>query len=523
VEAVAVLGGRYRLVERLGAGGMSVVWRAEDQVLRRAVAVKVLSPQHVADAAFRERIMAEARSAAGLSHPHVASVYDYGEAEDAAEQPVPYVVMELLNGRSLAQLLSDGPLPAAQGLRICAEVASALAAAHEQGIVHRDVKPANVMITPNGAKVVDFGIAAAVGEYAELDADAVMFGTPAYLAPERLDDGPVVPGTDVYAIGLLLYRTLTGALPWSVETTTQILRAHVYIEPQPLPRIEGLPASVSALYDRCLAKNPNARPSAEEVARVLADAAGTAVPPLGVPFGKDAGRVNVPGGIGQVTTENVRRSGTRIWQGAALVAAFAAVAVVAALTPRLFGAADRTPANDHAASAPRTIVPSAVPAAIPVDASPTGTSGTGTAAPNSTGAANGTGDRPDLIPPPPGGTGAGGGGPATTGPTGGATTTSADPTRTPEASPATRFDSDGGYVIAQCIDADVKLLAVEAQAGYLVRWVVRGPRTRAGARFKPTDSTSAIKNITIKVGCVGGTPDAKIVVNDTTPDDTPAP
>jgi serine/threonine protein kinase len=265
----SLLAGRYRLVERLGAGGMSVVWRGFDEVLGRQVAVKVLPPSTSTDPSFRRRLRAEAQAAARLSHPHITNVYDYGEATTVDGEPVPYVVMELVDGESLAAVLARSrrlPWPAA--VRIAAEVSAALAAAHARGIVHRDVTPANVMLTPGGAKVVDFGISALIGEN-DIDPDGSLLGTPAYLAPERLEGGQVSPATDVYAVGLLIYRTLIGQLPWDVGTTTALLRAHQYTEPEPLPPVEGLPGAVSALIARCLEKRPSDRPSSAELAHVL--------------------------------------------------------------------------------------------------------------------------------------------------------------------------------------------------------------------------------------------------------------
>ncbi|MCM4079080.1 serine/threonine-protein kinase [Paractinoplanes hotanensis] len=266
----SLLAGRYRLVERLGAGGMSVVWRGFDEVLGRQVAVKVLPPSTSADPAFRRRLRAEAQAAARLSHPNITNVYDYGEATTVDGEPVPYVVMELIDGESLAAVLARvRKLPWQHAVRITAEVAAALAAAHSRGIVHRDVTPANVMLTATGAKVVDFGISALIGEN-DIDPDGSLLGTPAYLAPERLEGGQVSPATDVYAVGLLIYRTLIGQLPWDVGTTTALLRAHQYTEPEPLPPVEDLPPEVDALVGRCLEKRPADRPSSAELAHILA-------------------------------------------------------------------------------------------------------------------------------------------------------------------------------------------------------------------------------------------------------------
>ncbi|GAA0540416.1 hypothetical protein GCM10010172_22090 [Paractinoplanes ferrugineus] len=267
MEVQQTLGGRYKLLDELGSGGMAVVWRARDEVLGRPVAVKLLAGRYAGDPQSRARIRDEARSAATLSHPNIAQVYDYGEAADTG---TPYVVMELINGPTLQQRVATGKLPPRSVFRICGEVAAALAAAHADGLVHRDIKMANIMVTPAGAKVVDFGIAAAAGPAAP---EEMLVGTPAYLAPERLTGDAIVPASDVYALGVLLYRLLAGGSPWSVESTTQMLRAHVYVEPAPLPETPGVPPAVIALIARCLAKDPASRPSATEVSAILGDAA----------------------------------------------------------------------------------------------------------------------------------------------------------------------------------------------------------------------------------------------------------
>src|SRR6185503_6862615 len=181
---------------------MSVVWRADDDVLGREVAVKVLSAVLAGDPRQRRLIRDEARAAARLRHANVVAVYDYGEFTDAGGM-LSFVVMELADGRTLADMLTGGRLPWKVATLVGAQVAAALAAAHADGIVHRDVKPANVMVTSAGVKLLDFGISAAVGA---LDgADGQLLGTPAYLAPERIEGSPVRPATDVYALGLLMY------------------------------------------------------------------------------------------------------------------------------------------------------------------------------------------------------------------------------------------------------------------------------------------------------------------------------
>ncbi|HEV8172961.1 MAG TPA: protein kinase [Actinoplanes sp.] len=271
-----MLGGRYELVDQLGSGGMSIVWRARDTVLERTVAVKVLAGRHAQDPESRKRIRAEARAAATLSHPNIAHVYDYGESDENGVC-TPYVVMELVRGGTLQQRLAAGPLPPRFAMRLAAEVAAALAAAHADGLVHRDIKPANVMVAPAGAKVVDFGIAAAISPGGSGESAFEVFGTPAYLAPERLTDDAVEPASDVYALGVLLYRLLSGHSPWSADTTTQMLNAHIYIEPEPLTPLPDVPDYVVALCNRCLSKDPTQRPSARDAAALLAQGAGLRV------------------------------------------------------------------------------------------------------------------------------------------------------------------------------------------------------------------------------------------------------
>lgn len=277
IHGTELVGERYRLVEELGEGGMSVVWRGHDEVLGRPVAVKMLTPRLANDQTFRHGLRVEARAAARLSHPHITGVYDYGESVRFG-RTVPYVVMELVDGESLANRLDrEGTLPWRDAVVVTAQVAAALATAHARGVVHRDITPGNVMLTEMGAKVVDFGISALVGER-DGDADGELYGTPAYLAPERLTQGEVCPATDVYALGLLLYRMLTGRLPWRAATRTQMLRAHLHLDPAPMPPVPGLPSEVVTLAARSLAKVPADRPGSAELARTLSRVAGVAVP-----------------------------------------------------------------------------------------------------------------------------------------------------------------------------------------------------------------------------------------------------
>ncbi|MER7459504.1 serine/threonine-protein kinase [Micromonospora sp. NPDC126480] len=351
-DGAQLLGDRYRLIEQLGAGGMSVVWRGYDEVLGRQVAVKVLASRLASDRAFRHRIRIEAQAAARLCHPNITNVYDYGESEQVG-LTVPYVVMELIDGESLTGRLRRGELPWREAVTIGAEVTSALATAHSRGVVHRDVTPGNIMLTATGVKVVDFGISALVGEK-EKGPDGALLGTPAYLAPERLDNGEVSPATDVYAVGLLLYRMLTGRLPWRAETTTQMLRAHMYNDPDPMPPVPGLPEGVADLVRRCLAKRPGDRPSTTEVARTLATAAGMipAVPVSPAPDGGEdpttvanLGTTILPWSAATDALPFSRTRNRRAVARRRRVEAGVAAAGLVAVTAALWGVTARTPAS----------------------------------------------------------------------------------------------------------------------------------------------------------------------------------
>ncbi|MDG4762681.1 serine/threonine-protein kinase [Solwaraspora sp. WMMD406] len=266
------LGGRYRLDLLVGVGGMSQVWQAHDEVLDRPVAVKMIAADR-ADRADRETLLEkvrwEARAAARLAHPNVASVHDFGLADGPNGEPGPYIVMELVQGLTLSAHLATGALDWRIAVRICAEVSAALAAAHAQGIVHRDIKPANVVLTPSGAKVLDFGIAKAAG-WAETDPDGSLQGTPAFVAPERWDGGAATPASDSYATGVLLYLCLAGRLPWPLKPGMR--RPPRHIAPEPLPPIDGLPADVVDLCLRSMARDPRLRPSSVAAALLWADA-----------------------------------------------------------------------------------------------------------------------------------------------------------------------------------------------------------------------------------------------------------
>jgi serine/threonine-protein kinase len=283
VRAGMVLAGRFRLVGLVGAGGMSTVWRARDEVLNRWVAVKVLASD---DAAGRARGLEEARAAAGLSHPHITNVYDFGETLVGDDSAVAYVVMELLQGSSLARRMRENAPDPATALSLLAEVASAVAAAHASGVVHRDIKPSNIVLTEKGAKVIDFGIAAMSGDR-EVDAAGDVIGTPAYVAPERLSRDDVAPASDVYSLGVLIHFVLSGRMPWPVDPASRVPPA----VPAVLDPLPGVPPQVHTVLARCLLSDPSQRPSAAEVEATLV-AARTPDPVAAGPIGS-AWRVRV--------------------------------------------------------------------------------------------------------------------------------------------------------------------------------------------------------------------------------------
>ncbi|MEU8379748.1 serine/threonine-protein kinase [Streptosporangium sp. NPDC048865] len=277
LRAGDVLTRRYLLLERIAWGGMSVIWRAFDQSLQRMVAVKLLDGELGLDRGERELIRREARATARLIHPDSIEVYDYGETVTSHGRLAAYVVMRLLEGRPLADRIAEGPLPWAEAATIAARLATVLAAAHERGIVHRDVTAENVLLTSTGAKLLDFGIAAFIGE--DGDDRASDYGTPPYVAPERLTGTVADPASDVYALGVLLFEMLTGDPPYPERTWEEI--ENVRREgPPPVARVPGMPARISALCQVCLSHRPEARPKAQEVADDLAAALG---PPAGAP------------------------------------------------------------------------------------------------------------------------------------------------------------------------------------------------------------------------------------------------
>jgi eukaryotic-like serine/threonine-protein kinase len=291
--------GRYRIVRKLGSGGMADVYLAEDEELGRRIAIKILNDRHANDDSFVERFRREAKNAAGLSHPNIVSIYDRGEAEGTY-----YIAMEYLDGRSLKELVvARGPLPIPDAIDATRQVLAALRFAHRKGVVHRDIKPHNVMADADGRlKVTDFGIArAGVSQMTEAGS---IIGTAQYLSPEQARGAAVDQRSDLYSVGVVLYEMLTGTTPFSGETPVEIAMKHLSDPPRP-PSVErpDIPPDLDMIVLRALAKNPDDRfQTAEEM---------------------DAELERVSRGVG-VTTETADAA-TAVLSGAALEAAPTAI------------------------------------------------------------------------------------------------------------------------------------------------------------------------------------------------------
>jgi serine/threonine-protein kinase len=271
---------RYRLESRIATGGMGEVWRASDTTLGRDVAVKLLKSEYADDPMFRTRFESEAQHAASLHHPGVAAVYDFGEAAAGdGGGPRPYLVMELVDGKPLSALLRPGqPLDPDATKDLMAQAADAIGAAHAAGIVHRDVKPGNLIVTPDRRiKITDFGIARATEGMALTQTGQVM-GTPQYLSPEQAQGGRATPASDVYSLGVVAFECLTGDRPFVGETPVATALAHLREPVPPLP--DSIPRDLAAVVTRAMAKDPADRfPDAAAFAAALREPATQVLPP----------------------------------------------------------------------------------------------------------------------------------------------------------------------------------------------------------------------------------------------------
>src|SRR5687768_1048221 len=254
------LGDRYELHQLIAAGGMGQVWRALDIALHRPVAVKVLRSEYTGDPTFLARFRAEAQHAASLSHPNIAAVFDYGEeiAQDGTGETLAYLVMELVEGEPLSTLVArEGPLATEITLSILRQTAFGLGEAHRAGMVHRDVKPGNILVRPDGSvKITDFGIAHSARSVA-LTKTGQVIGTPQYLSPEQAEGKHATPASDVYALGLIGYECLVGHPAFEGDNAVTIALKQVQQEPEPLPGT--LSEGVRDLICRALLKDPAAR------------------------------------------------------------------------------------------------------------------------------------------------------------------------------------------------------------------------------------------------------------------------
>ena len=258
IEKQILIGGRYSLRDPLGSGGMAEVFLAYEEVLERDVALKILKEQYADDEGFVERFRREAQSAASLNHPNIVRIHDWGGTENGEAS---YIAMEYAPGGTLEdRILEDGALPPYKAVEVASQIAEALGFAHERGVIHRDIKPQNILLSALGdAKVTDFGLARAAYS-TSLSQTSLVLGTASYMSPEQAMGGPADPRSDLYSLGVVLYEMLTGELPYEGDSSVTIAVKHV-IEP---PRAPGevnseVPEGISALTQKLLAKDPGDR------------------------------------------------------------------------------------------------------------------------------------------------------------------------------------------------------------------------------------------------------------------------
>src|SRR5260370_2935715 len=246
-----LLAGKYRLLEVLGRGGVGIVYKAEDTRLHRPVALKFFPAEHGGTPSARERFLLEARAAAALSHPHICTIY---EIHDEGETP--FIAMEFIEGKSLRARIKEQPLPAAEAVELATQISDALAEAHEKGVIHRDIKSANIMVTDKGqAKVMDFGLAKVRGETLHT-LEGTTLGTAAYMSPEQARGDAVDQRTDLWSLGVVLYEMLSAKLPFPCDRNASILYAVVHEVPKPLKDVQpGIPAELERVVSNALKRD----------------------------------------------------------------------------------------------------------------------------------------------------------------------------------------------------------------------------------------------------------------------------
>ena len=259
--------GSYRLIERLGVGGMGEVWRAEDSKLLRQVAIKILPAQLAADAEWKERFLREARTVAQLNHPNIATIYAIEQDGNSL-----FIAMELIAGEPLSSMIARGPMLPADAVRVAAHVADGLSEAHEKGILHRDIKPENIIVSKKVVKILDFGIAKQIGGTADpaLTQGGMVMGTPHYMSPEQALGRAVDARTDIFSLGVVLYEMLSGSKPFTGEAATEVLLKIVMNEPRDIGQAAfGITPALAGIVRQCMSKQAGQRFQSEELRLAL--------------------------------------------------------------------------------------------------------------------------------------------------------------------------------------------------------------------------------------------------------------
>lgn len=358
-SAGQVFGSRYELVSRIAIGGMGEVWKANDSVIGRTVAIKILKDEYMGDSGFRERFRAEARHAALVNHEGIANVFDYGEEEGSA-----YLVMELVPGEALSSILErEKILPASRVLSIVAQTSSALHAAHQAGLVHRDIKPGNLLITPDGSvKITDFGIAR-LADQVPLTATGQVMGTVQYLAPEQAGGKPASPATDIYSLGIVAYEALAGKRPFRGDSQVAIAMAQIKEAPPELPA--SIPSAVRALVMSCMAKKPEGRPaSAQDLAQAALalargddEAALALIPAWSASPEPSSTKTSSTGSPDTSSSDQPRKLGRNFWLFSGIGAVVALALIATSLTVLLQSPAQDVVEDPLIPAAPEVVVP----------------------------------------------------------------------------------------------------------------------------------------------------------------------